>query len=246
MIQEILSAYDWLAALVTLGATFVLTVALYKLIFTVPEFRKMRDLNREADKKKMSRERFRQWVKDNTRLGLRTNYGFWALLLPFCVSLASQPFWMHLVQLVLWLAIFDLLYYATHRWLFHGKLLRKVHALHHQAHTPTYIDGMYVHPLETFIGLALFWVSIPITIWLTGARLHAGSVVFGTLLFTQLNTLNHCWTNIGRSPYKVIDYITGVHASHHIDMNHGNYAVLSMVYDWIFRTYEKPTRRATA
>jgi sterol desaturase/sphingolipid hydroxylase (fatty acid hydroxylase superfamily) len=32
----------------------------------------------------------------------------------------------------------------------------RVHALHYQAHDPTHIDAFYLHPLEIFIGQALF------------------------------------------------------------------------------------------
>ena len=59
--------------------------------------------------------------------------------------------------------------------------------------------------------------------------------------------MNHAWTNLPRRfPFKTIDYITGVHAAHHIDMNHGNFATLTMMFDWLLGTYEKPVRRAQA
>ncbi len=40
--------------------------------------------------------------------------------------------------------------------------------------------------------------------------------------------------------------MTGVHAAHHVDMNQGNYATLTMGYDWLFGTYEKPVSRSVA
>ena len=41
------------------------------------------------------------------------------------------------------------------------------------------------------------------------------------------------------------DYITGVHAAHHVDMNRGNFATLTMVYDRLFGTYEEPVSRTS-
>jgi len=46
-------------------------------------------------------------------------------------------------------------------------------------------------------------------------------------------------------PFKTLSDITRVHAAHHVDMSHGNYATLTMLYDWIFGTYEAPVSRPT-
>ena len=69
-----------------------------------------------------------------------------------------------------------------------------------------------------------------------------------TLIFTQLNTLNHVWTNLPQTNwvFRTVDYITGVHHAHHVDMNHGNYATLTMFYDKLFGTFEAPVKRETA
>ncbi|MHA7839498.1 MAG: sterol desaturase family protein, partial [bacterium] len=79
---------------------------------------------------------------------------------------------------------------------------------------------------------------------LSGGPLNAFSVAIATLIFTQVNTINHTYVNLPYFPFKTIDYVTGVHAAHHIDMNHGNFATLTMLYDWLFGTYEKPVSRA--
>lgn len=238
--------YDWKAALVYLALLVALTRLATFLAFKIPAFVRMREVNREADGPKLARPRFREAVNASNRAGLVTNLVFLLLFLPWFVSLEARPLWRHAVDIVAVLLVFDFMYYLTHRFLFHGKPLRKVHALHHQARTPTHVDAYYVHPLETTIGLALYLVSIPIVALATGAPLSALSMVVSTLLFTQLNTLNHCYVNLRGFPYSIVSYITGVHASHHIDMNHGNYATLSMVYDKLFGTYEPPAYREKA
>jgi sterol desaturase/sphingolipid hydroxylase (fatty acid hydroxylase superfamily) len=228
---------------VFLGALIAMTAVGRFLVFKVPALQQMRELNREADASKLTRPRFREAVKASNRSGLITNLVFYVAILPFCVSLESRPLWRHLVDIVAVLLVFDFFYYLTHRFLFHGELLRKVHALHHRAHTPTYIDALYVHPLETFIGLTLFLGSIPLIAAATGAPLNAFSMATATLIFTQLNTINHTYVNLPYFPFKTLDYITSVHAAHHVDMNQGNFATLSMGYDWLFGTYEAPVSR---
>ena len=236
-------SYDWIAALVFLAALILLTVLGRFLAFKIPALQRMRELNREADRTKLSRKRFSEAVDASTRAGLITNLVFYATILPLCVNLEPRPLWRHGVDIVAVLMVFDLFYYLTHRFLFHGKPLRKVHALHHQARTPTYIDALYVHPLETVIGLVLFLGSIPLIAALGGGPLNAVSMAVATLIFTQLNTINHTYVNLPYFPFKTLSDITGVHAAHHVDMSHGNYATLTMLYDWICGTYEAPVSR---
>ena len=237
--------YDWLGALVMLGTVIVLTIVGRFLVFQVPALERMRQLNREADRPKLARKSFRDAVKVNSRTGMVTNLVFYALALPFCVNLEPRPLWRNALDVVAVLMLFDFLYYLTHRFAFRGKLLRKVHALHHQVRKPTHVDALYVHPLETFIGLALFLGSIPAVAWLGGAPLNAFAVAIATLAFTQLNTINHTYVNLPHFPFKTLHYITGVHHAHHVDMNQGNFATLTMFYDRLFGTYEQPVNRTT-
>lgn len=236
--------YDWLAALAYLGTLILLTVTGRFLAFKVPALERMRELNEVGDAPKMARKRFREAVKVNNRAALATNVVFLLAILPFCLSFEARPLWRHVVEVVVVLMVFDFFYYLTHRFLFHGKLLNKVHALHHQARTPTYIDALYVHPLETTIGLVLFLGTIPLIAVLGGGPLNAFSMAVATLVFTQLNTINHTFVNLPYFPFKTLDTITSIHAAHHVDMNHGNYATLTMLYDWLFGTLEEPVHRS--
>lgn len=235
--------YDWIAAIAFLAALVAATRVGYLLAFKSPALREMRELNREQDRAKLSRMRFREAVKVNNKAGLIANVVFYLAILPFCVDLESRPLWRHAVDIVVVLLVFDFFYYLTHRFIFHGKLLRKVHSLHHQARTPTHVDALYVHPLETTIGLGLFLGSIPLIAVLSGAPLHAASMAVATLVFTQINTINHTYVNLPYFPFKTLDYITSIHAAHHVDMNQGNYATLTMIYDYLFGTLEKPVSR---
>jgi sterol desaturase/sphingolipid hydroxylase (fatty acid hydroxylase superfamily) len=236
--------YDWMAAGVFLLSLIAMTVVGKFLAFKVPELQRMRELNHQSDKQKLSRQRFREAVKVNNKAGLITNIVFYLAVIPFCLSLEPRPIWRHCVDIVAVLMVFDFFYYLTHRFLFHGTLLRKVHSLHHQARKPTYIDALYVHPLETTIGLVLFLGTIPLIAALSGGPLSAFSMAVATLIFTQVNTINHTFVNLPYFPFKTIDYITSIHAAHHVDMNQGNYATLTMLYDWLCGTLEAPVSRS--
>ena len=235
--------YDWMAAVVFLSTLYLLTSMGRFLAFKIPALQRMRELNLEGDRKKMSRKSFREAVKVNNRAGLITNMVFFVAILPLCVNLEPRPIWRHVVDIVAVLMCFDFLYYLTHRFLFHGKPLRKIHALHHQVRQPIHIDALFVHPLETTIGLVLFLGSIPLLAAFAGGPLSAFSAAIAMLVFTQVNLINHTYVNLPYFPFKTLDSITSIHAAHHVDMNHGNFATLTMLYDWLFGTLEEPVRR---
>ena len=46
-------------------------------------------------------------------------------------------------------------------------------------------------------------------------------------------------------PFRAISNVTWIHAAHHVNMSKGNYATLTMIYDWMFGTLEKPVSRPT-
>ena len=71
-------------------------------------------------------------------------------------------------------------------------------------------------------------------------------MALATLIFTILNQVNHTYVNLPYFPFKALDHITSIHAAHHVDMKRGNYATLTMIYDWAFGTLEAPVRRETA
>ncbi|MBW2386929.1 MAG: sterol desaturase family protein [Deltaproteobacteria bacterium] len=236
--------YDWLAALVFLGTLLLVTVIGRFLAFKVPALQRMRELNHDADRQKLARKRYRKAVKVNNKAALITNLVFYFAILPFCVNLEPRPIWRHLVDIVAVLMVFDFFYYLTHRFIFHNGPLRKVHALHHQARTPTYMDALFVHPVETTIGLGLFLSMMPLFAIVSGSPLSVFSMVIATLIFTQVNTLNHTYVNLPYFPFKTLDYMTSIHAAHHVDINCGNFATLTMIYDWLFGTLEKPVSRS--
>jgi sterol desaturase/sphingolipid hydroxylase (fatty acid hydroxylase superfamily) len=230
--------YDWLAGLALLAAVVLTTSLGHFLAFKIPALERMRVINREQDALKMANKRYPPMVKASIRVGLATNLVFFLILAPFVITLEAKPVWRYLTDVVLILLVFDFFYYLTHRFLLHGVAYFKlVHAVHHQAHKPTQIDAYYVHPLETLMGQALFIASATGLGALVGP-LHAGSVAAAYVIYVQLNLINHTYVDLPYFPFKTLDYITTKHAIHHIDMSKGNYATLTMMYDYAFGTLD--------
>jgi sterol desaturase/sphingolipid hydroxylase (fatty acid hydroxylase superfamily) len=115
--------------------------------------------------------------------------------------------------------------------------MRQVHALHHQARTPTYLDAHYVHPLETFVGLALYFGSIAVLAPLLGPY-HVVTVILTFVIFTQINIINHTHVDLDYFPFKTLTWITRKHHVHHENMHMGNYATITLFYDKIFGTLD--------
>jgi sterol desaturase/sphingolipid hydroxylase (fatty acid hydroxylase superfamily) len=132
------------------------------------------------------------------------------------------------------LFLYDLLYYLAHRYLFHEwKPLASVHAVHHTAKFPTAIDSLYIHPVETLIGLTLLFVSL----WLVGP---VSVVSFGLifLVYSHLNILLHCGLRLPGVLARPLNTMHQKHDRHHVSMKRGNYASITPLPDLLFGTAE--------
>ena len=148
-------------------------------------------------------------------------------------------------NLFLILMVYDFFYYLMHRFLFHGKgYFRRVHAVHHQARSPTSIDSLLLHPLEAFMGVFLF---VLVTSLLAGIftimqgevfHFHVVTLVLAMVIYTQLNQVNHVHMELDYFPYKTLNWIAAKHAVHHIDMHKGNYATITLLFDKVFGTLD--------
>ena len=235
-----LDHYQWQAALLSLLGIIVLTKAGKFFVFKVPALAQSRSDNREQDKLKLAKSKYAPIVKDNQRVGLYCNLVFFLILLPFCSTLTWPQWWQVPVNVLLILLVYDFFYYLMHRFLFHGQgRFRQVHALHHQARKPTYIDAHYVHPTETVMGLSLFFATI-VGLALLQGPFHVLTIVLVYVAYVQLNQINHTYIQLPYFPFRHLTQITVDHHTHHENMHKGNYASITMLYDRLFGTYEKP------
>lgn len=228
--------YNWQASLALLVFAVVVTKIGKFLVFRVPALERMRQLNVELDTPKKAMEKYPPIIKQNNVVGLAMNAAFFLLMLPFIATLQLPPVWKIVLDTVVILMVYDFFYYLTHRFLFHGDgAFRRIHALHHQARSPSHIDAYYVHPLETFIGIALFMGSAVLCAMVAG-RYNVISLGISYLVFMQLNVINHVRIDLPYSPFKTLTWISAKHAVHHENMHRGNYATITMLYDKVFKT----------
>ncbi len=235
---SLIEHYNWQAALVTLIGVIVLTKIAKYLAFKVPDLAEMRRVNLERDKPKYAQPKYPPVVKGSQRVGLYCNLAFFVVLAPYCINLQPTPWYKVLLDLFIVLMVYDFFYYLSHRFWFHGNgWMRKIHAVHHQARSPTYIDALYVHPFETFIGLSLFIGTVFILGLVTGG-FHAITAILAYVIFTQLNTINHTFVDLPKFPFRTLSWITAKHHKHHENMHMGNYATITLFYDKLFGTFE--------
>lgn len=144
------------------------------------------------------------------------------------------PAWRYLLEAVTVILIYDFGYYFMHRYLFHEwKLLRGVHSVHHAARNPRHYDALLLHPVETVMGLCLFFGSCALV---GGVHVITLGVLF--TLYTSLNILNHAGVDAPFFPFKNLGTLAAIHDRHHHSMRSGNYASITPLPDIIFGTVE--------
>ena len=146
----------------------------------------------------------------------------------------AVPAWRYVLEAVTVVLIYDFAYYFVHRYPFHEwKLLRGVPSVHHAARNPRFIDSLLLHPVETVIGLGLFFGSVALV---GGVHLYTLGALFTT--YTALNILNHAGLDAPHFPFKTLGVLAAKHDRHHHSMLSGNYASITPLPDIIFGTVE--------
>lgn len=233
--------YNWLASLASIALSIGLVALGRFLVFKVPAFARTYDFNRGENRKKIKTEKYQGRLKTSNQVALATNLVFFILVAPFITTFAAQPWWRLLVDIVVILMVYDFFYYLMHRFLFHGKgYFRMVHAVHHQARKPTLtsLDSLLLHPMEAFLGIALYMVVTSVYCFAFGVQMHVATVILTTIIYTQINQINHVKIDLEYFPFKTLNTIAYKHSLHHIDMHHGNFSTITLLYDKLFGTYE--------
>jgi sterol desaturase/sphingolipid hydroxylase (fatty acid hydroxylase superfamily) len=146
----------------------------------------------------------------------------------------AAPAWRYVLEAVTVVLIYDFGYYFMHRYPFHEwKLLRGVHSVHHAARNPRQIDSLLLHPVETVLGLGLFFGSVALV---GGVHIYTLGALFTA--YTALNILNHAGIDAPRFPFKTLGVLAAKHDRHHHSMLSGNYASITPLPDIIFGTVE--------
>lgn len=240
-LSALLAHYHLLLSLYT-GIGIIAVVTLGKYVFRlVPGFRAAGKLNSEAFNKKMERPPYAANQKWNRKWSMLYLVVIFGMILPFCLTTAPQPWWRLPVDIVVILMVYDFFYYFAHRYLFHdngvfGAPLLWMHAVHHRQHNPCRWDASYIHPLEVAIGLGLYVATIFGLSWVMG-NFSVLTIVITWTAFTEINLHNHdLWES--RFPGKYLNTMSVMHHNHHAKFTGGNFATISLLYDWMFGTLD--------
>lgn len=232
--------YDYIAAAVFIGLVLAVSFGGRLLLILSPALRQQRLQDKDYNAQKMAKEKYPDRVRKNRWLGFIFYGGFVVSVAPFVLHMNEQPLWLYFVEIVAALMIYDFLYYMVHRFLFHGKgYFRKVHAVHHQCRDCSSVDSYYLHPMETFLGIFLFAITLALAALYH--PLHAISAALAAIIFININLLNHTYFNLRGFPFNYWNWAVDKHHVHHENMHKGNYATITLFFDWIFGTLESWT-----
>lgn len=241
IIAYVFAEGEWLLSLyVAIGALAIFFVGRYLLLLS-PAMRQTRELNQEAARERVKRSYYPPIQKRSKFWGLMTQLVVFLLVIPFSVTLAPQPWWEILLDIFIILMVYDFFYYLVHRFLFHdgplGAPLKWVHAVHHQMKNPCRKDSAYLHPIETCLGIALYAATIGVLAIIMG-EFHIVSTIVTFVAFSAINQHNHDLMEVDRFPFRYLKYMSDMHHVHHARFIGGNFATISLFYDWLFGTYD--------
>ena len=234
--------YDWQAGLVTVVSVLAIIAIGRLLVFRIPAIAETHKKDAAENKIKWGgrADKHKARVPVSQKIGLSFNVFFFIAVLPFIVTMDSQPIWKIALDIFLILMVYDFFYYMTHRFVFHGKgYFRRVHAVHHQARSRiSSIDSLLLHPMEIFIGIALFYVVTVALSFVFGEPYNVATLIITTVIYTQINQINHCRIDLKGFPWKTLNWIAIKHDAHHIDMHKGNFATITLLFDVLFGSFE--------
>jgi sterol desaturase/sphingolipid hydroxylase (fatty acid hydroxylase superfamily) len=121
-----------------------------------------------------------------------------------------------------------------------------VHAVHHRQKDPCRGDSSFIHPLEVALGLGLYVATIFVLSRFMG-DFHIATIIVTWIAFSEINLHNHDQWSADRFPFKYLNTMSVMHHHHHARFTGGNFATISLLYDWMFGTldYGKAPRKAS-
>jgi sterol desaturase/sphingolipid hydroxylase (fatty acid hydroxylase superfamily) len=145
----------------------------------------------------------------------------------------APVWWRYPVEALAILVVYDFLYYLLHRYPFHQwSVLKRVHAVHHQAKYPRAVDSLFLHPVENILGLILLMGCV----WLVGP-VHVYSFAAAFFVHSQVNVVVHGGLDLP-GPLRFLGALARKHDRHHQSMRAGNYASITPLPDLLFGTAE--------
>lgn len=237
--------YNWQVSIAIIAATAIFIKVAKLILFQIPPFKRTLEVNLKENKRKYKEDTRRNYpgrLKTSKIAAFAPYILFFVGIVPFTVSFDAKPAWVIALNVFLILMVYDFFYYCMHRFLFHGKgYFRRVHAVHHQARSPTSIDSLLLDPMEAFLGVFLYVVvtsAFAFYALANGGSMSWITILITMIIYTQINTFNHVKVDLPYFPFKILNWIAYKHSVHHIDMHKGNYATITLFFDKIFGTLD--------
>jgi sterol desaturase/sphingolipid hydroxylase (fatty acid hydroxylase superfamily) len=152
----------------------------------------------------------------------------------FFFDLAQRSWGWGLLSGVLVLLVYDFGYYFFHRAMHHKKLIRYVHAVHHKALFPSAFESLYVHPLETALGVLLLMASLAGVALIQPLHPMAFAATF--FVYSVLNIMIHGGIRFPRYPLAIFNGPAESHFKHHLREPRSNYASFTPIWDTLLGT----------
>ena len=242
VLSSLAERYDWLATLYAIGGLAMLTAVGKLITQLVPTLKAANRLNRDTLARKMERPSYAENQAWNRKWGAIFAVIVFALMVPFSVTLEVHSLGRMALDVVVVLFVYDFFYYLMHRFLFHdssflGGPLMWVHAVHHRQHNPCRQDSSFIHPIEVAMGLGLFALTTLVLALVMGP-FNVVTFVITWTAFSQINLHNHTLWTSDRFPFRYMNYLSRMHHNHHARFTGGNFATISLLYDWMFGTLD--------
>lgn len=234
--------YRWQLSLIALAAIVALPLIATQLLTLIPAISQTRKLNRDVAAQRVTRDQYQPIQRRSMFWGIIVQLIMFGLVMPFVITSQAQPWWLIVTHVIAILMVYDFIYYLTHRFVFHdggfgpGPLIW-VLSVHHRQHNPCRMDSNYLHPLETAIGTGLYCGTIGGLGWLMG-DFHVITLVITSIAFAEVNLHNHDRMEASHPPFRYLKYASDMHHVHHRKFNAGNFATITLFYDWLFGTYD--------
>jgi sterol desaturase/sphingolipid hydroxylase (fatty acid hydroxylase superfamily) len=245
LLSSLWESYQIKLSLITLVTVFAVPLVWRYAFNLIPAFATADRLNREDYRQKMAKPAYAENQRWNRKWGAFFTAVIFLCIIPFTLTPAMPVWWKLLLDCFVILMVYDFFYYLTHRFVFHQSdwfmgPLTWMHAVHHRQHNPCRNDSSYIHPLEVFCGLGLYVATIFALSFVLG-KFSAPTVIFTWLAFQHINLHNHDLWEEDRFPFKYWSFAAKMHHNHHARFTGGNYATITLLYDWMFGTLDYGT-----
>jgi sterol desaturase/sphingolipid hydroxylase (fatty acid hydroxylase superfamily) len=242
LLSSVWAHYHWLYSLYAVAGMVALTTLVGVLKAQSPSVRVATALNKATFQQKMEQAHYAENHKWNRKWAPVYMAVIFIGIMPFCLTLAPQPWWRAPLGVFVILMVYDFVYYLAHRFVFHdspfmGGPLKWMHAVHHRQHNPCAGDSSYIHPLESAIGLGLFIGTVFVLSRVMG-EFHVVTFVISWFAFMGVNVHNHSLWEAEHWPFQVMKYASRMHHNHHANFTGGNFGTITLLYDWMFGTLD--------